>query len=277
MRRLPAIWLLFALLVLVVLAAATVGPAVLLRWDLGARTRQMSAAETADAVNQIRSALVQGLGAIVVLAGAYVGWRQLQHTVRATQVQMELQRQATVTDRYTRAVDQLASADETIRVGAIHALNRIAAEAVPERDGVVALLATFVRVRAANARSDHAAGRGEAAEADLPLRSRAADIQVALTTLARWIDVNAQPPEWLTADLAHTDLRNANLYRRTLWHVRLRGANLAGANLAEADLRGADLREAILDNADLTAARADGTTWWPTGFEPHTHGVVEAS
>src|SRR5262245_28702103 len=49
-----------------------------------------------------------------------VSWRQLQHTVRATQVQMELQRQATVTDRYTRAVDQLASTDETIRVGAIH-------------------------------------------------------------------------------------------------------------------------------------------------------------
>jgi hypothetical protein len=156
------------------------------------------------------------LGAVVVLAGAYVGWRQLRHNIEATQAQMELQRQGTVTDRYTRAVDQLASTDQTIRVGAIHALNRIAHEAAPERDGVAALLATYVRVRARIGWTDQAARSNEAtSDGSLPLRSRAADIQAALTTLTRWIDVDAEPSEWLTADLAHTDLRNANLARST--------------------------------------------------------------
>jgi hypothetical protein len=162
MRRLPSVWLLFALLILVLLVAATAGPPIILRWDLGVRAAQLSAAETANAVNQIRSAVVQGLGAVVVLAGAYVGWRQLQHNIEATQAQMELQRQGTVTDRYTRAVDQLASTDQTIRVGAIHALNRIAHEAVPERDGVAALLATYVRVRTRIGWTDQAARSNEA-------------------------------------------------------------------------------------------------------------------
>jgi membrane protein implicated in regulation of membrane protease activity len=146
MRRLPWFWILFSVVLLLLLVAALMGPPIVLRWDLGRRAEMLSIAETASAINQIRSATVQGIGTVVVLAGAYVAWRQLQHNMRATQAQIELQRASTLTDRYTRVVDQLASTDETIRVGAIHALDRIAAEAATERAGAVALLATYVRV-----------------------------------------------------------------------------------------------------------------------------------
>jgi hypothetical protein len=267
MRRLPLVWVIFGVVLLLLLVAALFGPPMILRWDLGRRAGELSAAETAGAINQVRSAIIQGVGAVVVLAGAYVAWRQLQHSVRATQAQAELQRAGTLTDRYTRVVEQLASHDEAIRVGAIHALDRIAAEAVTERAGVVALLATYVRVRARR-------GWTSLDDPHLPLRSRAADIQAALSTFTRWIEPGVVPPQWLTADVAHTDLRNANLHGCTLWHVRIRDVNLIGADLAGADLRGADLRDAVLDNVNFSGARANRRTWWPSGFDPEGRGIL---
>ncbi len=102
----------------------------------------------------------------------------------------------------------------------------------------------------------------------------ASDIQAALTTLTHWIEPGTVPPQWLTADIAHTDLPSANLHGCTLWHVRLYGANLTGTNLAETDLGGADLRGAVLDGADFTGARANRRTWWPAGFDPEAHGIT---
>lgn len=267
MRRLPWVWIALSVALLAFLVVAVVVPPAMLRWDLGHQFGRLTPAEVASATNQIRSTIVQGLGTVAVLAGAYVGWRQLQHNMKATQAQIELQRAGTVTDRYTRAVEQLANNDQTIRVGAIHALDRIADEAPTERAGVVALLATYVRVRAGH-------GWTNLHDREPPLRSRASDIQAALSTLTRWIVADEVPPQWLSADIAHTDLPNANLHRSRLWHVRLRDVNLTGSNLAEADLRGADLRGAVLDDVDFTGAVANRRTWWPTGFDPHAHGIT---
>ncbi len=189
MRRMPWLWVLLGVVLLLLLVAAAVGPPVILRWDLDRNAGTLSAAEEAGAINQIRSTIVQSVGAVVILAGAYVAWRQLQHNERATQAQIDLQRAGTLTDRYTRVVDQLANTDETIRVGAIHALDRIAAEAATERAGVVALLATYVRVRAHR-------GWTPLDDPDLPLRSRASDIQAALSMLTHWIEPDLVPPQW---------------------------------------------------------------------------------
>jgi hypothetical protein len=147
------------------------------------------------------------------------------------------------------------------RVGAIHALDRIAAEAPTERAGVVALLATYVRVRA------HRGWTG-LDDPDLPLRSRASDIQAALTTITHWIEPGPVPPQWLIADLP-----NANLHGCTLWPVRMRDVNLTGADLTDADVRGADLRNTVLDDVDFTGARPNRRTWWPTGFDPQAHSI----
>src|SRR3954454_8257117 len=76
MRRLPWVWVLFSVVLLVLLVAALIGQPVILRWDLGRRAGALSVAETAGAINQIRSAILQTVGTVVVLAGAYVAWRQ---------------------------------------------------------------------------------------------------------------------------------------------------------------------------------------------------------
>ena len=126
MRRPRWFWPLAGGALVLLVAAALYGPPVILEADLRSAVGKLSPVERATAINQIRTAIVQAAAALVVLTGAYVAWQQLQHNVRAAREQIEAQRAATLTDRYTRAVEQLANDEETIRVGAIHALDRIA-------------------------------------------------------------------------------------------------------------------------------------------------------
>jgi hypothetical protein len=256
------------LLVAGAFAVAVFGPPVILRLDLGPSVGDLSTAERAASLNEIRAMVFQGIGAFVVLLGAYTAWRQLQQNARAADEQAELQRQTRLTDRYGQAVEHLAHDNQAIRIGAIYALNRIAHESEAERAGVITMLSSYIRTRAP---WPPPAGVADVTRPTrLPLRSRAQDIQAALSVLTRWIDDSQDLPEWLTADLAHTDLENGNLRGRCLWRVRFRGANLAGANLSETDLRGTDLRETVLTGADFTGARADDTTWWSDDVDPAT-------
>ncbi|MFF9912551.1 pentapeptide repeat-containing protein [Streptomyces sp. NPDC013457] len=84
------------------------------------------------------------------------------------------------------------------------------------------------------------------------------------------------------ADLMGARLRGAKLRGADLRGALLIAADLTGADLSLADLIGADLRDAELSGADLTgalfltqpqlnAARGDGTTRLPEGFERPTH------
>jgi uncharacterized protein YjbI with pentapeptide repeats len=80
------------------------------------------------------------------------------------------------------------------------------------------------------------------------------------------------------ADLRHAVMRDADLHRADL-HLAdlagadLRGADLRGVNLRGADLRGVDLRDARMNRADLSHALYDGSTRWPSGFDPRVSGA----
>jgi uncharacterized protein YjbI with pentapeptide repeats len=58
-------------------------------------------------------------------------------------------------------------------------------------------------------------------------------------------------------DFTHASLRGASL----------RSADLTDADFTGADLTGADLTASLLDGARFHAARWDGTTRWPEGFD----------
>src|SRR3569833_2367619 len=70
-RRLPWVLVIFGVVLGLLVVAAVLAPPVVLRLDLGQRVDQLTAAETAAAVNQIRAAIVQAIAALVVLSGAY--------------------------------------------------------------------------------------------------------------------------------------------------------------------------------------------------------------
>ena len=125
---------------------------------------------------------MQGFAGLAVLAGLLFTWRQVRDT-----------RQGQVTDRYTRAIDQLGQPSPELRVGAIYALERIARDSAADRRTIVEVLATFVRLHTrlspgteGRSRPPGLAARLAAAEVPMePLRKRAPHIQAAITVLGR--------------------------------------------------------------------------------------------
>jgi hypothetical protein len=111
-------------------------PRYLLSWDLAGSTA--GPADRASAVNEIRSTLLQGLAGFAVLAGVVFTWRQLQ-----------VSPQGQVTDRFTRAIEQLGKNSPELRVGGIYALERIARDSATDRLTIVEVLTAFIRLHAA--------------------------------------------------------------------------------------------------------------------------------
>jgi uncharacterized protein YjbI with pentapeptide repeats len=83
-----------------------------------------------------------------------------------------------------------------------------------------------------------------------------------------WADLSEADLRW--ANLFNADLRGAGLFR-----ADLNEANLSGADLSEANLRFADLQGAILFKTDLSKARYNaGTTWPSEDFDPEAEGAI---
>jgi hypothetical protein len=121
----------------IILACVLIIPQWLVRWELGAAARTLSAADRARAINDIRGTLLQGIGGTVILLGAYFTYRQLQTA-----------QQGQVTERFTRAIDQLGHAELDVRLGGIYALERIANDSLDDRATIAEVLTAFVRSHA---------------------------------------------------------------------------------------------------------------------------------
>ena len=149
----------------------------------------------------------------------------------------ELSEQGQVTDRYTKAIDQLGSEKADVRIGGTYALERIMSDSPRDRGVITEVLAAFVR------RSTRSA---EPNLNDWPQ----ADVRAAMTVIAR------RDP---SADTGYPiDLRDADLHGMSLARISLCGALLSGVSLAAADLGGAILTGACLAGADLTRAILSG-------------------
>jgi Pentapeptide repeats (8 copies) len=240
----------------------------------------LTPADRLAAENDIRATLLQGLGGLLALggvaAGAYVSLGQVR-----------VHREGQFIDRFTKAVEHMASDQISVRQGGIYEMEQIADVAPAYRGHIAALLTAFVRQHAPwpptrpMAEVDAERQRFHGGLAD--------DVGATIAVLSRRAMV--EPDWWM--ELEKVDLRGADLPDVNLSHfcfagANLEGANLAGANLTEArfadavlkdadltgaklrdaDLTGTDLTGAKLDGADLTGIQAGSTTTWPTGFHP---------
>jgi hypothetical protein len=136
----------------------------------------------------------------------------------------ELTEQGQVTDRYTKAVEQLGSDKLDVRIGGIYALERVARDSARDHPTVIEVLAAFIR--------DHSREEPRRADAgadgDAPPQLRP-DVQAAITVIGRRNRGNDSRP-----------------------------VNLTAANLRDGDLFGVDLSKAILGGVDFTGA---GPQW----------------
>ena len=216
-------------------------------------------------------------------------WQQRTH---------ELTEQGQVTDRYTKAIEQLGSDKLDVRIGGIYALERVARDSGRDHPTVVEVLAAFIREHSRELRpqpetdndNDEDLGRlirpdVQAAVTVLGRRERKFDVRrIALSgaNLSR-ADLGGEVPRTvfragavLGADFRDADLSGADLSGAILAQTDLVGADLTRACLIGADLTGAGLDRAVLNSADLTGAvltnaryaRADFTAaMWPEDAE----------
>ena len=206
------------------------------------------------------------LGAGLLAAGA------LLFTAR----NFTLSREGQVTDRYTKAIEQLGSDKLDVRIGGIYALERIAGDSAKDHPTVMEVLTAFVRE---HSREPWPPPEPMATE---PKRSIRPDVQAALTVIGRRdVTRDMRRIDLIRADLTDADLRGvdltgadlnnaflndahlrrAHLRRAELWDAHLNGARFQDADLTGASLNGARARSAVFTGADLTGALLRSTVF----------------
>src|SRR5215208_850866 len=171
-----------------------------------------------------------------------------ERTQASAQETLRLTEQGQITDRFTRAIDQLGATDDKtgaprleIRIGGFYALERIAKDS-PERaySAVMEVLTAYARKNSPLSKEPQNNQQDmEHSPQELP-----ADIRAIVDVLRRREAHRVPKEQQVRLDLHRTNLSGANLSE----------ANLSGANLSEASLSGANLHEAILDESDLSGA-----------------------
>jgi len=194
-----------------------------------------------------RSAVLQGLAGLLVVTGAIATWRQVH-----------ISREGQITERFTRAVDQLGSQNVDVRIGGIYALERIAKNSPADRYAIQFLLGAFIRNHTPWPVGAPDGPQHPTATVDehLPwMRVRAPDIQAAMGVLGRRSPSRNEP----TIYMSRVDLRSIALRGSRLGGAKFRYANLAravlvGVWLDRSDMTAADLRRSYLEHAHLNGA-----------------------
>ena len=202
---------------------------------------------TAEATleNQYRATLSQIVGGVAVLYGLYFAWGNLTTA-----------REGQITERFTRAVEQLGSEKIETRLGAIYALERVANESDKDYWPIMEILTNFVRINSPvkdwdNEIQELKSPRSEYINDEYKVR---VDIQAVINVIGRrryFFGAKEQKPLYLR----HTYLRMISLYDA-----------LNGAHLIGADLKGAHLERAFLDYSDLIGATFTGAYLEKTYF-----------
>ena len=249
---------------------------------------------------------VQAVGVLVAgfagVVGLFFTWRNLRLTRENTDRQLRVARegqkrtqestretlriteQGQITERFTRAIEQLGATKDSgepkleLRLGGIYALERIAKDS-PKRDysTIMEVLQAYIRENAQwtpkestspeESTSLNSAAKGEAEPENVGIQQNVVpklplDIQSILDVLKRLRD-DPELEEYLSPpDLRRTNLEGAHLTKINLEKARLYKSNLKGTRLSSSHLRGVDLEEANLQKADLKWANLSGANLW---------------
>jgi hypothetical protein len=215
--------------------------------------------------------LVQALGLIMAGVAGAIGicftWRGQRISREGLEDTLRITREGQITDRFTRAIDQLGKTDDDgnklfeIRLGGIYALERIARDSERDYWPIMEVLTAYVRQHAPwppeegrENEADSAVEKKSVGDSSGESKTTAVstpdrDIQAIMTVLRRTRFYGRE--EYEPLDLSKTHLREANLYKANLYGADLHGANLSAANLSAANLSGADLSGAHLEGANL--------------------------
>jgi hypothetical protein len=247
-------------------------------------TKGLKPVDHAQDLARIRTASLAALAGLIAVVGAIF-----------TGLSYRLNRAGHITERFTRAIDQLGNAELDIRLGGIYALERVARDSKDDHPQVVEVLTAYVREHApwpprsrsatiGQPGSETLAGLLEAIRAleriargaDTPttetpgeqtgseqdeIPQLPTDVQAAMSVLGRRNSSLDRPGARLNlegTDLRRAGLPKANLHNAILDYSNLESAILKRSNLQEASLVKANLYDAILFRANLQGTNLNG-------------------
>ncbi|MCZ8291652.1 pentapeptide repeat-containing protein [Microcystis sp. LE19-59.1C] len=229
-------------------------PGLFAREDKDSRTFAIDVVKTIISALGLIATLLAGIGLIVNYFNS--------------QAEMQLTQQRLITERFSKAVEQIGSGKEEVVIGGIYSLERIAKDSREDQWTIMEVLTSYIRKNSpipSNIQQLEPAAREKALE---KLPSVSIPVQAALTVIGRRKVENVQagdnlaettdPNKIKILDLSRTNLRGANLNRANLNRANLDGANLNGAKLWVAYLNGANLNGANLNGAKLWVAYLNG-------------------
>jgi uncharacterized protein YjbI with pentapeptide repeats len=216
----------------------------------------------------------------------------------ASRSQLAIAEEGQLTDRYSRAVDQIgASGPENlqVRLGGIYALERLANDSRRDRDSIVDVLSAFVR--STSPRTDKPCPEKvpvdvQAAFVVLMRRPAAVreyeaiDLQKTCLTGVDASNARVESMSFVGADLSRSSFYQAHVALvsfsgAVLRQARFDGltsggflfmpdADMTGANLREADLHSVDFGRTVLNGADLSGADLSGADLTGTTHDAST-------
>ena len=203
--------------------------------------------------------------ALVALVGVpFVYWRTW-----VAHKQADIAEQGLITDRFTKAVDQIGAVREEIdklgerkivpnievRLGGLYALERIAKDSERDHWQVMEVLTSYVRQNCGEpvVMPFKIIDSSKGLELSLQLDSPKMDVQTALTIIGRRSQKQREIESRLelTIDLTRTNLQNTNLNESNFEGANLSGAHLEGAIFLDTDMENIDLRDAYLEGTSL--------------------------
>lgn len=249
-----------------------------------------------DIENEARRTLAYILGGILAIIGITLAHRRIRALERQVQIgqeQLQVAQEGQITERFTRAIEQLGSDKMEIRLGGIYALERIANDSDKDYWPIMETLTAYVRENAPwREQAQEAPEKVTEEEPASPKASTtpvpaappkpATDIQAVLTVLTRRKYYYGQG-ENQRLDLRKTDLRGAYLIFANLKLARLDEAHLEKAILSSANLKMAELIEAHLEGALLFNAKLESAVLIEANLEradlsfAHLEGAILSS
>lgn len=226
-----------------------------------------TAADVAALENEMRKTLIQIVGGAFAIIALYFTYRRVK-----------VSEQGHITDRFTKAVEQLGATTAEnkpnleSRLGAIYALERIAIDSPRDHWTIMEVLTAYVRQNTAMQASENPAA---------DITSPTTDIQAILTVLGRRPRGNKREKDRSLnlqncdlnrgdfskanmdgADFSGSLLREASFYSGSFRHakfsrVKAERTTFQSADLQFSDFDSAELKQASFENADLSLANFD--------------------
>lgn len=215
-----------------------------------------------EVLDRARLTVAVVVGGVFVLAGTYISWRR----VSALHQQVAMAERGQITDRFTRAIDQLgavrandAPAPE-IRAGGVRSLERIAGESPADFGPILDILTAYLRSESP------IPSLGSDSPDDWWDRARRTrdrmDVAFAIEAIQRqW--PGKRGPVATPLNLVRTFAQGIVLPEKNLREAQLRYSDLSDANLRNADLLLTDLQGAMLRGAVLSGG---APTSWKQAF-----------